>query len=113
VLVLLLLSEADINSTKLCLLYLLAFLDRTNIGNAKIAKLDIETHLVGPQYNQTLTIFFISYSLFEPITNIMLKRFRPSVFIPIIMYVASLPGPLACGLSCPNLDPGCLSQDLS
>ncbi|EFW99743.1 major facilitator superfamily transporter [Grosmannia clavigera kw1407] len=37
------------------------------------------------QYNMTLTIFFISYSVFEPLTNIMLKRLRPSVFIPIIM----------------------------
>lgn len=37
------------------------------------------------QYNDTLTIFFISYSVFEPLTNVLLKRLRPSVFIPIIM----------------------------
>ena len=34
---------------------------------------------------KTLTIFFISYSLFEPITQILLKRFRPSVFLPVTM----------------------------
>ena len=39
------------------------------------------------QYNVCLTVFFISYSLFEPITNIMLKHFRPSVFLPIIMFL--------------------------
>ncbi|KAK3934203.1 hypothetical protein QBC46DRAFT_400459 [Diplogelasinospora grovesii] len=69
----------------LCLLYLLAFLDRTNIGNAKIAGLSQELHLTTPSYNSTLTIFFVSYAVFEPITNILLKRMRPSVFIPIIM----------------------------
>lgn len=37
------------------------------------------------QYNATLTIFFVSYSVFEPLTNILLKRLRPSIFIPSIM----------------------------
>ncbi|KAK3989914.1 putative transporter [Cladorrhinum sp. PSN332] len=69
----------------LCFLYLLAFLDRTNIGNAKIAGLNKDLGLTTSSYNATLTIFFISYAIFEPITNIMLKRFRPSIFIPIIM----------------------------
>lgn len=71
----------------LSLLYLLAFLDRTNIGNAKIAGLSEDLHMNTQQYNDTLTIFFISYALFEPLTNILLKRLRPSIFIPIIMYV--------------------------
>lgn len=69
----------------LCILYLLSFLDRTNIGNAKIAGLDKDLGMTGQQYNLTLTIFFISYSLFEPLTNVLLKRLRPSIFIPIIM----------------------------
>jgi MFS family permease len=37
------------------------------------------------QYNVCLTVFFISYSIFEPLTNILLKRLRPSIFIPSIM----------------------------
>lgn len=69
----------------LCLLYLCSFLDRTNIGNAKIDGLVTDLHMTGSQYNLTLTIFFISYSLFEPLTQILLKRFRPSIFIPVIM----------------------------
>jgi len=60
-------------------------LDRTNIGNAKIAGLSTSLHLDTTHYNLTLTIFFISYALFEPLTNIMLKKWRPSVFIPVIM----------------------------
>ena len=70
---------------QLCILYLLSFLDRTNIGNAKIAGLTDELHLGKGHYNSALTIFFVSYALAEPITNILLKRLRPSIFIPIIM----------------------------
>jgi sugar phosphate permease len=69
----------------LCLLYLASFLDRTNIGNAKIDGLQKDLHMSSNQYNLTLTIFFISYSLFEPATQIMLKKFRPSIFLPVIM----------------------------
>jgi sugar phosphate permease len=69
----------------LCLLYLASFLDRTNIGNAKIAGLSTDLKLTGSQYNLTLTIFFISYAGFEPLTQILLKRLRPSIFIPVIM----------------------------
>jgi hypothetical protein len=75
-------------TAQLCILYLLAFLDRTNIGNAKIDGLQASLHKMSTgRYNAALSIFFVSYSAFEPLTNILLKRLRPSVFIPIIMYV--------------------------
>ncbi|KAJ5115354.1 hypothetical protein NUU61_001113 [Penicillium alfredii] len=69
----------------LSLLYLVSFLDRTNIGNAKIVGLKKDLSLSDAQFNATLTIFFVSYSVFEPLTNILLKRLRPSIFIPLIM----------------------------
>ncbi|KAI1827965.1 major facilitator superfamily domain-containing protein [Xylaria intraflava] len=70
----------------LCLLYLLAFLDRTNIGNAKVAGLTGDLHLTTGQYNTALTLFFVSYSVFEPLTNVLLKKLRPSIFIPATMF---------------------------
>lgn len=69
----------------LCLLYLISFLDRTNIGNAKLDGLQKSLHMTGGQYNAALSIFFVSYALAEPITNVLLKRLRPSVFLPLIM----------------------------
>ncbi|KAJ5648728.1 hypothetical protein N7490_005100 [Penicillium lividum] len=69
----------------LSLLYLASFLDRTNIGNAKIDGLSKSLGMTANQYNATLTIFFVSYSVFEPLTNVLLKRLRPSIFIPSIM----------------------------
>ncbi|KAK7417372.1 hypothetical protein QQX98_004649 [Neonectria punicea] len=69
----------------LCFLYLVCFLDRTNIGNAKIAGLMKDIPMSTTQFNSTLTIFYISYALFEVLANILLKSTRPSIFIPIIM----------------------------
>ena len=40
----------------LSLLYLLAFLDRGNIGNAKIEGLVDDLHMTGPQYNWTCMV---------------------------------------------------------
>lgn len=37
------------------------------------------------QYAAALSIFFVSYAGFEPLSNILLKRLRPSVFLPLIM----------------------------
>jgi len=48
----------------LCLLYLISFLDRTNIGNAIILGLGKDLNMNNDQFLMTLTIFFITYSLF-------------------------------------------------
>ncbi|KAK3053257.1 hypothetical protein LTR09_005883 [Extremus antarcticus] len=69
----------------LSFLYLVSFLDRTNIGNAKIDGLTEDLNLSSGQYNACLSLFFVSYAGFEPLTNILLKRLRPSIFIPAIM----------------------------
>lgn len=44
----------------LCLLYLLSFLDRTNIGNARLAGMETDLDMKGHDYNNSLTIFFVS-----------------------------------------------------
>ncbi|KAF7561324.1 hypothetical protein G7046_g2825 [Stylonectria norvegica] len=69
----------------LSLLYLLSFLDRTNIGNARLEKMEVELGMVTGNYNMALTIFFISYALFEPITNGLLKRLTPRIFFTAII----------------------------
>ncbi|OCT49698.1 putative transporter [Cladophialophora carrionii] len=74
----------------LCLLYLLSFLDRTNIGNARLAGMEDDLGMAGHDYNNTLTIFFISYALAEPITNILLKRLTPRIFFTGIIFLWGL-----------------------
>lgn len=45
----------------LCVLYLFAQLDRSNIGNAKIEGFKEDTNLTDGQYNICLAVFFIPY----------------------------------------------------
>jgi MFS family permease len=69
----------------LAVLYLLSFLDRGNIGNAKIEGLQEDLKLTNDQYNLCLTVFFITYAAFEVPSNLLLKRLRPSRWLPTIM----------------------------
>ncbi|KAL8907119.1 MAG: hypothetical protein Q9207_001611 [Kuettlingeria erythrocarpa] len=69
----------------LALLYLLSFLDRGNIGNARIEGLVETLNMTGPQYNWCLTVFFFTYCIFEVPSNLILKRLRPSIWLPSIM----------------------------
>jgi hypothetical protein len=64
----------------LALLYLLSFLDRGNIGNAKIEGLADDLHMTGPQYNWCLTVFFFTYCAFEVPSNLMFVL-SPSYFL--------------------------------
>ncbi|CAF0894710.1 unnamed protein product [Didymodactylos carnosus] len=93
----------------LALLYLCSFLDRINIGNAKLAGIENDLHLTPSQYNVVLSIFFVGYVLFEVPSNLLLKLLGTSIWLPIIMIiwgiimmsmaaVKNYPGLLACRL---------------
>ncbi|CAG8428272.1 unnamed protein product [Penicillium salamii] len=69
----------------LMLLYLLAFLDRINIGNARLQGLEDDLQMEGPQYNYALFIFFIPYILCEVPCNLLMKKLAPSTWISGIM----------------------------
>lgn len=69
----------------LALLYLLSFLDRSNIGNANLFGLSKHLHLTSTQYGACLAIFFGFYVLFEVPSNMVMKAWRPSMWLPIIM----------------------------
>lgn len=64
------------------LLYLLSFLDRSNVGNARIEGLTTSIHITGDQYLTGLTLYFIGYVLFEVPFNIVLKRSTPKLCLP-------------------------------
>lgn len=66
-------------------LYLLSFLDRGNIGNAKIEGLADDLNLKGNEYNLCLTIFFIFYAAMEVPCNVILRHVKPKVFLPLTM----------------------------
>ncbi|PKS05168.1 hypothetical protein jhhlp_008536 [Lomentospora prolificans] len=75
------------------LLYLFCFIDRANLGNAKIAGMDKDLHMKGYDYNVIITCFYISYIVFEIPTTMLCKYMGPGWFIPlttILFGVASL-----------------------
>ncbi|KAF2462865.1 MFS general substrate transporter [Lindgomyces ingoldianus] len=90
----------------LSLLYLLSFLDRTNIGNARVAHMEKNIGMVGRDYNNALTIFFISYAGAEPITNLLLKRYTPRVFFTTIIFAW---GAIMTVMGCINNQAGLLA----
>ncbi|KAL4876909.1 putative MFS transporter [Aspergillus karnatakaensis] len=68
----------------ICLLYIFCFIDRANIGNARIAGLDKDLGMVGFDYNATLSMFYVSYIVFEIPSNILCKLMGPGWFIPLL-----------------------------
>ncbi|KAI9845480.1 MAG: hypothetical protein M1837_004818 [Sclerophora amabilis] len=74
----------------LCILYLLAFLDRVNISNARIFRLEEDLGLVETEFNTALTIFFVPYILFEIPSNIFLKRLKPHLWLSGCMFFFGL-----------------------
>ncbi|KIX04321.1 uncharacterized protein Z518_05188 [Rhinocladiella mackenziei CBS 650.93] len=62
--------------TFLGFLYMLSFLDRSNIGNARIAGLEKDLSLSSAQYDWLLTAFYITYITFE--WMILLYRLVPA-----------------------------------
>lgn len=74
----------------LSIMYLLAFLDRTNIANASVFGLQKDLGLTGNQYNTSLTIFFVPYIIFEIPSNILLKKLKPNVWLSACMFLFGL-----------------------
>ncbi|KZT12578.1 MFS general substrate transporter [Laetiporus sulphureus 93-53] len=71
----------------LTLLWLANFVDRTNVGNARIAGLSTDLHLQGTQFNTALAVFYVSYILVGLPSNWILKKMKPSRWLPILVTV--------------------------
>ncbi|CDH54934.1 mfs transporter [Lichtheimia corymbifera JMRC:FSU:9682] len=68
----------------LCILYFLGYLDRSNIGNAKLGGLIDDLGLTTSQFQWCLSIFYFGYVLFDVPANIILRRWRASYWLAII-----------------------------
>ncbi|KAL2753174.1 hypothetical protein ACRALDRAFT_2110862 [Sodiomyces alcalophilus JCM 7366] len=66
------------------LLYLNSFIDRVNIGNARLYNLEEDLGLVGNQFQVAVSILFVTYVLCEIPSNLVLKLFRPRRWIAFI-----------------------------
>ncbi|KAL5333186.1 major facilitator superfamily domain-containing protein [Aspergillus crustosus] len=72
-------------------IYLLCYLDRSNIGNARIMNVETgndllsETSMTSYEYTIALMVFLIAYAIFEVPSNFLLKKLRPSRWIAFLM----------------------------
>ena len=72
----------------LFLLFLVSFVDRSNLANARIQGLEKSLH-ISPKsngYNIALFSFTIPYVLFEVPANIMLKKIKPQWWLSGLMF---------------------------
>ncbi|KAG5362320.1 putative transporter [Yarrowia sp. C11] len=66
----------------ICLLYILAFLDRVNISNANVYGMSKDLGLKGNHFNVALAIFFVPYVVAEIPSNWLMKKTSPHVWLP-------------------------------
>lgn len=71
----------------LSLLFLCSFLDRTNVGNAKIIGLEKDLAISNTQYNRGLAVFYATYIASELPSNLLLKKITPRVWLPLLTVV--------------------------
>lgn len=67
-------------------MYLFCFIDRANIGNARLAKLKKDLGMTGYDYNTLLSAFYVAYILFELPSNLMCKRVGPGKWLPFLTF---------------------------
>lgn len=66
-------------------LWLLAFIDRSNIGNAKIDGLVKDLHLTGTKFNVALAVFYVPYITVDIPSNLVLKYFKAGYYLPALL----------------------------
>ncbi|TQV99325.1 high-affinity nicotinic acid transporter [Cordyceps javanica] len=77
-----LLRKLDLHLIPLIMmLYLFSFLDRVNIGNARLYGLEEDLRLTPTQFQTAVSVFFVPYLLLEVPSNLVLKRFTPRRWI--------------------------------
>ncbi|EFQ88833.1 hypothetical protein PTT_15113 [Pyrenophora teres f. teres 0-1] len=76
-----------------CWVYLLNFLDRGNIGNARVLNEETDddmlsnTGLTPRGYALTVTLFSVAYTVFEVPSNYVMKHYiRPSLWLGILLF---------------------------
>lgn len=89
-----LVRSIDLRLMPLCAwIYLLNYLDRGNIGNARVLNEETNDSLVQvtkitpTQYAIVLSLFSLAYGLFEVPSNWIMKRYiRPSIWLSILLF---------------------------
>ncbi|RAL64861.1 hypothetical protein DID88_001457 [Monilinia fructigena] len=86
-----LLAKLDLAFTPVIMLvYLSCFLDRSNIGNVKVAGMLTDIHATEQQFSTAVSIFYATYVTFETPAAILMKKLTPRVILSTLCAVWSL-----------------------
>ncbi|KAJ2966636.1 hypothetical protein NUW58_g10619 [Xylaria curta] len=67
-------------------IWLFAFIDRSNIGNAKIVGLPEDLGIsTGTTFNVALLVFYIPYILVDVPSNWIVKHFKAGIYLPALI----------------------------
>lgn len=66
-------------------IWLFAFIDRSNIGNAKIDGLVDDLHLTGNRFNIALVVFYVPYIAVDVPSNWVVKKFKAGHYLPMLI----------------------------
>jgi MFS family permease len=65
---------------------LFSFIDRSNIGNAKIDGLTVDLDMqTGTMFNVALLVFYVPYILVDVPSNWIIKKFKAGVYLPTLI----------------------------
>ncbi|KAH7072659.1 major facilitator superfamily domain-containing protein [Paraphoma chrysanthemicola] len=91
-------------------IWLFSFIDRSNIGNARIAGLTTDLGIAtGTSFNVALLVFYIPYILVDVPSNLLVKRLRAGIYLPSLItawglvclcmgFITNFAGLIACRL---------------
>ena len=66
----------------LFILWFLSFIDRVNIGMARLGGMEKDLHMAGNDFNIAMIIFFPPFILMEVPMNLILKKVSPGIWLP-------------------------------
>ncbi|KAI1399129.1 putative MFS transporter [Hypoxylon fuscum] len=71
----------------LSLMYMLNFLDRNNLAQARLGTLEEDLSMTGTDFNLATSILFVGYLLMQLPSNLLLTRLRPSTYLGVAMTI--------------------------
>ncbi|KAK0445887.1 major facilitator superfamily domain-containing protein [Armillaria borealis] len=71
----------------IAMFHFLSFLDRTNIGNARIAGLQRDLQMTNKQYSIALTVTYVTNLATELPSNLLLRVIGPNYLLPTLMTI--------------------------
>jgi hypothetical protein len=80
--------KLDARCSLFIIIYIMNYLDRNNIGAARLGGLEEDLGLTDTQYSTCLSILYVGYILMQVPSNMIINRIpRPSLYISVVMLV--------------------------